>query len=621
MSGAKPTESPCSTSANESGGRITTFDSDKPTGTAFGTPGSDGCFVPETPDGNVFIQKTKSPTSGSCITVTDTSAATCTPDGNVFGQKTPSPTSDLCVSGTATSATTPDGNLCGQQTPSSTGVGLISDESGGLNTTFDSAKPTGTAFGTPGDGAGVFGTAISAAIPDGQLCGQQTQSSTGGVLLSAIEQHNSCFEQSSVCNDSDGMNTALGSATPTGTAFGTTGDGVFGTDTSAATSDGNLFGQQTLSSTGGGLLSALQRQNLCFKKSPLFNESNGRNKTFGSAKPTGTVFGAPGAGDGVFGTDTSTATPGANLFVSTGGGLLLALQRQNLYFKKSSVFKSQNMAQCPKQNFCEMCMSAHGTQFCLDCNQYFCPNCKTSHLRIAVCRDHRFKNSAKKASDTSLVCQDHNELFVFICDECDVPVCRICTVKSHKGHSMADIEETVSKKKNNFLAFIRSILSTDEFLALENSGNIIDQNEVMLDESVNSTVESIQRDGEAIKMKVDKVVDKMIQDVNTKSLNQNFLLNKAARKTNDAKEFTKSLRCKEAEIRTSEDTIDLLFEMKSFEGSFEMMKIPFIPTPYSFNYTRSMAKEDDIIALMGKVAIKDGRVFVDENDVLSGRVF
>ncbi|CAC5414545.1 unnamed protein product [Mytilus coruscus] len=227
------------------------------------------------------------------------------------------------------------------------------------------------------------------------------------------------------------------------------------------------------------------------------------------------------------------------------------------------------MAQSAKQNFCEMCMSARGSQFCLDCNQYFCPNCKTSHLRIAVCRDHRFKNSVSATSDTSLFCQDHNESHVFICDKCDVPVCRICTVKSHKGHSMADIEETVSKKKNMFLASLNSTLNTDEVLELENSGTQLDQYEVMLDESVNSTVESIQRDGEVIKMSVDKVVDQMIQEVNTKSLNQKVLLNEAVKKTNDAKEFTKSLRCKEAEIRTSKDTIGLLLEIKSLEGSFE----------------------------------------------------
>lgn len=281
------------------------------------------------------------------------------------------------------------------------------------------------------------------------------------------------------------------------------------------------------------------------------------------------------------------------------------------------------MAQSAKQNFCEMCMSARGSQFCLDCNQCFCQNCKTSHLRIAVCRDHRFKNFTNAAPDTTLFCQDHNESHVFICDECDVPVCRICTVKSHKGHSMADIEETVSKKKNTFLASLKSTLSTDEVLELENSDNQIDQYEVILDESVSSTVESIQKDGEAIKMNVDKVVNQMIQDINTKSLNQKVLLNEAVKKTNDAKEFTQSLRCKEAEIRTSKDTIGLLLEMKSLEGSFEKMKVPAIPKPHTFTYTRSMAKEDDIRAWMGRVEIKymDGHVFVDEIDVLSGIVF
>ncbi|VDI04432.1 Hypothetical predicted protein [Mytilus galloprovincialis] len=279
------------------------------------------------------------------------------------------------------------------------------------------------------------------------------------------------------------------------------------------------------------------------------------------------------------------------------------------------------MAQSAKQNVCEMCRSARGSQFCLDCNQYFCLNCKTSHLRIAVCRDHRFKNSESATSDTSIFCQDHNESYVFVCDECQFPVCKICTVKSHKGHSMADIEETVSKKKNIFLASLNSTLNTDEVLELENSGNQIGQYEVMLNESVNSTVASIQRDGEVIKMSVDKVVDQMIQEVNTKSFNQKVLFNEALKKTNDAKEFTKSLRCKEADIRTSKDTIRLLLEMMSLEGSFGKIKVPYIPTPFHFRYTKSMTKDYDIRALMGQVEIKVRRIFVDEEDVWSGRVF
>lgn len=262
------------------------------------------------------------------------------------------------------------------------------------------------------------------------------------------------------------------------------------------------------------------------------------------------------------------------------------------------------MAQSAKQNVCEMCRSARGSQFCLDCNQYFCLNCKTSHLRIAVCRDHRFKNSESATSDTSIFCQDHYESYVFVCDECQFPVCKICTVKSHKGHSMADIEETVSKKRNIFLASLNSTLNTDEALELENSGNQIGQYEVMLNESVNSTVASIQRDGEVIKMSVDKVVDQMIQEVNTKSFNQKVLFNEALKKTNDAKEFTKSLRCKEAEIRTSKDTIRLLLEMMSLEGSFGKIKVPYIPTPFHFRYTKSMTKDYDIRALMGQVEIK-----------------
>ncbi|CAG2238080.1 ADAR2 [Mytilus edulis] len=132
---------------------------------------------------------------------------------------------------------------------------------GGGNSTFGSAKPTGTAFGTPGGGGGVFGAATPAATPGGGLFGQQNPSSTGGGLFGATQPQNPGFGQSS------------------GFTFGAT--------PTASSSGGGLFGQQQPSA--GGLFST-----------PATNTGFG-------AKPTG--FGAS------FG--ASTGTPAGGIFGQT----------------------------------------------------------------------------------------------------------------------------------------------------------------------------------------------------------------------------------------------------------------------------------------------------------------
>ena len=39
---------------------------------------------------------------------------------------------------------------------------------------------------------------------------------------------------------------------------------------------------------------------------------------------------------------------------------------------------------------CEICTRASGVHVCIQCDQLFCEDCKISHLRLKVCRNHTF---------------------------------------------------------------------------------------------------------------------------------------------------------------------------------------------------------------------------------------
>ncbi|VDH91912.1 Hypothetical predicted protein [Mytilus galloprovincialis] len=51
------------------------------------------------------------------------------------------------------------------------------------------------------------------------------------------------------------------------------------------------------------------------------------------------------------------------------------------------------MAQAASKT-CEICISAIGSQYCLECEQYFCENCKTFHSRQKISKTHQFQSSS-----------------------------------------------------------------------------------------------------------------------------------------------------------------------------------------------------------------------------------
>lgn len=262
------------------------------------------------------------------------------------------------------------------------------------------------------------------------------------------------------------------------------------------------------------------------------------------------------------------------------------------------------MAQIPTQNHCEMCMNACGNDYCLDCNQYFCHNCKTSHLRIAVCKNHRFKSSGLATSDPNVFCQDHNDSFVFICDECQLPVCRQCTVKTHRGHLMADIAETVASRKSDFLSSIRSTLEGDDAKHLDDVARHIDDRISKLDVHEAETVRDIREDGEAIKSTIDNIVKELEKDLINQTTERKKELKKSLQETQKTKDLMTNMRSKEQEIRTSRETIALLGEMKQLEGTFSKLKIPDVQEPSVVFYRAAQRSSDAVRDLMGRLVIR-----------------
>ncbi|XP_035671731.1 tripartite motif-containing protein 2-like isoform X2 [Branchiostoma floridae] len=112
-----------------------------------------------------------------------------------------------------------------------------------------------------------------------------------------------------------------------------------------------------------------------------------------------------------------------------------------------------------KKVSCAICSDedAEATSRCLECADFLCPDCATSHCRTRFTRGHhvvtledlqsgRFEEQLR--SKQEVYCDMHQgEVVRFYCESCDNPVCRDCVVVEHKDHKHADIKDVVGKSR------------------------------------------------------------------------------------------------------------------------------------------------------------------------------
>ena len=118
------------------------------------------------------------------------------------------------------------------------------------------------------------------------------------------------------------------------------------------------------------------------------------------------------------------------------------------------------MAQCAV-HLCEICDNKPGSQYCTNCEQYFCSNCKLSHLKAKISKNHIFKDAQKvNPEENTPKCERHDQLFTFYCDTCTCLLCQICLTEKHKKHDFSLVDEAASKKRSAINGMVKSAKAT-----------------------------------------------------------------------------------------------------------------------------------------------------------------
>ena len=118
------------------------------------------------------------------------------------------------------------------------------------------------------------------------------------------------------------------------------------------------------------------------------------------------------------------------------------------------------MAQCVVRS-CEICDDNPGSQYCTNCEQYFCSNCKLSHLKANICKHHIFEDAQKvNPEGKTPKCERHDQLFTFYCNTCTCLLCIICLAEKHKKHDFSLVDEAASKKRSAINDMVKSAKAT-----------------------------------------------------------------------------------------------------------------------------------------------------------------
>ena len=113
---------------------------------------------------------------------------------------------------------------------------------------------------------------------------------------------------------------------------------------------------------------------------------------------------------------------------------------------------------------CELC-SNFGEQaeaFCRQCAMFICKNCIEQHKNLKILLTHevasledlkqgRAKPIIVKEDPASVKCPDHDEPLVIYCFDCDMLICRDCTMRDHRDHNFEFCKKVAATTKSNLL--------------------------------------------------------------------------------------------------------------------------------------------------------------------------
>ncbi|XP_071142876.1 E3 ubiquitin-protein ligase TRIM71-like [Mytilus edulis] len=252
-----------------------------------------------------------------------------------------------------------------------------------------------------------------------------------------------------------------------------------------------------------------------------------------------------------------------------------------------------------------------GSQYCIDCEEYYCKNCKLLHNRQKLSRNHQFQ----KASDKSR-CNEHKEELTLICNTCDAQICTSCVTGKHNGHTFSKIVDILLQLRGDNETKIRG--KTNE--ANQNIKKI-EENLNVFDNSVESVIKAITDEGNMIKRMVDKSVAQMIALVKEQSKKEK---DKLINMLSDAKSVLvggHSLDKKRHELDKTGQDGNLVQKINNLKEEIDKLTINSLPEFPNISFSRKAVAEDDIRQLIGTFTVSKCAPVLEKKKQRHGSIY
>ncbi|XP_048743470.2 uncharacterized protein LOC125656890 isoform X2 [Ostrea edulis] len=112
---------------------------------------------------------------------------------------------------------------------------------------------------------------------------------------------------------------------------------------------------------------------------------------------------------------------------------------------------------------CDFCESeANVNWFCRDCVNNMCVQCKRTHTKIPLCKNHVIlpitenQTAAKGRTTVHFQCTEHAQSCQFQCRTCSRQICVLCLTTIHKSHDFVALDDYAKSVRQNLYLLLNS---------------------------------------------------------------------------------------------------------------------------------------------------------------------
>ncbi|XP_071141929.1 transcription intermediary factor 1-beta-like [Mytilus edulis] len=256
------------------------------------------------------------------------------------------------------------------------------------------------------------------------------------------------------------------------------------------------------------------------------------------------------------------------------------------------------MAQAASKT-CEICVSAPGSQYCLDCEQFYCENCRSLHKRQKLSTNHQFQNASVRIPEGKSRCSQHKEELSLMCNTCNVLVCASCVTGKHNGHIFSKLIDVIAKLRTE-----NETQMQDKTKEANRKVKKIEENLLSFDNTVGSVIKAITEQSNTIKRMVDTSVAAMIALVKEQTKKEKDKLIKMLFDANSVLVAGHNLDKQRKELDKTRQDETTVQQMKKLTEEINKLYLDSPPELPKIYFNRKCVTEEEIKQLIGTYSLR-----------------